>query len=291
MTSSSPPRSFRCSVALVACLCGGVADAREDGASGSALGLGDAVRSTAVGPAALYFNPAALHHFTQYTIETGYQYLSQFAGHAFSVAAADSASNQWLAMGAAYTYYWGHELTTDVARKGHGLRVAVATGYRGDGFSVHAGASYRYINLQIGETGKSLVNTIDVGILATIKGMFRLGVTGHNLIPTYLAEAPRQLGFGASFLYENFLIAFDPVMDFDTHQKVTLQYNFGAEYAISGIIPLRLGYQLDKVTNNQYITGGIGYVSKWVAADFGFRQNLFNGADNIFSVNVRAFIP
>lgn len=268
------------------------AEAREQGASGSALGVGDAVHSTAVGPAAVFFNPAGLHQFIQYAIETGYQFDQPYGGHVFAASAADSASNQWVAMGTTYSYFFGHELATDESRRGHSFRVAAATGFRGESYSLHLGTTYRYMQIDVGDSGKSVAHSMDVGALITVKGLFRFGITGHNLIPTGLSEAPRQLGMGVSVFYQNFLGAFDAVLDFDSKVgKTDANLHVGLEYAIAGIVPLRLGYIADRIGGTHYVTGGIGYVSKYVAVDFGFRQSVIDGKDNLFSLNVRAFIP
>lgn len=265
--------------------------AREEGASASALGVADAVRSTAVGASALFFNPAAMHQMLQYAIESGYQYHSPTAGHIFNASIVDSATNQMLAMGLAYSYVTGEEQSTSLTRTGHMLRVGLATGYRTREFSIHAGVGVRYLSLTIDDDASAEGFTLDTGILFTLNNMFRLAVVGHNLIETELSETPRRLGVGGSVLWRRFLVSFDSVLDFETLEDTEAQYNVGMEYSIGGRVPLRVGYQNDKIRGTQAITGGIGYVSRVVAMDFGFKQNLDDKRDNIFSLNVRAFIP
>ncbi len=264
---------------------------REEGANAAALGVADAVRSTAVGSTSLFFNPAAMHQMLQYAIETGYQYNSPTAGHVFTTSVVDSATNQMLAMGLSYSYVTGEELTTDLDRSGHMLRIAMASGYRGKDFSVHAGIGMRYLSLTIDDDANAEAFTLDAGVLITLANMFRLAVVGHNLIETDLSETPRQLGLGASVLWKRLILSFDAVLDFETLDETEAQYNVGLEYAIGGQVPVRVGYQHDQIMNMQSITGGIGYVSRVMALDFGFRQNLERKDDNIFSFNVKAFIP
>jgi hypothetical protein len=130
-----------------------------------------------------------------------------------------------------------------------------------------------------------------VGALVVLNNIVRLAVVGHNLLESDLTEAPRRFGMATSLLLNSFILSFDAVLDFETLDKTKVQYNVGAEYAVGGRIPLRVGFQADRITDQQYISGGMGYVSRTVAADFGFRQNLDNQKDHIFSFNLRFFIP
>lgn len=265
--------------------------AREEGATASSLALSDSVRSSAVGPSALFFNPAAMHQFTQYTVETGYQFVAPIDGHVFTAGLVDSATNQAIAAGFAYSYVTGSELSSDLNRSGHLIRGGLASGYRGKKWAVHGGVGIRYIDLEVGDGGEATGFTVDVGALFVFDNMFRVAVVGHNLIETNLAETPRRMGVGTSILISHFLASFDAVIDFETSEKTEAQLNGGLEYAIGGQVPLRVGYQYDRITDSQFISGGIGYVSRVVAADFGFRQNLNSGTDNIFSLSVRVFVP
>ena len=264
---------------------------REEGASANSLGVADSVRSSASGPAALYFNPAGMHQFMSYAVETGYTYSQSLDAHVASVGIVDSATNGSIAAGIAYNYIHGSEYFSDVDRTGHNVRFGLASGYRGQDWSIHAGVGGEYLDLNIGPSGNASAFTLDAGLLFTYKGMFRLGAVGHNLIETELSEARRTMGLGTSFYYESLLIGFDAVLDFETKAATEAQLNAGIEYAIGGRVPLRVGFQYDQVVGRQYVTGGIGYISRIVAADFGFAQNVENKSDNIFSINIRVFVP
>ena len=292
MCEGAPPMKTRISwILLFALLASPTASAREEGANATSLGVSDAVRSTAVGTTALYFNPAAMHQFRQYAVETGYQFVSPYDGHVFSVGVVDSATNEMLAAGFSYSYLMGHELGNDIERTGHMIRGGLASGYRSQSISAHAGVGIRYLDLTVGDEGTADGLTLDAGALIVLSNMFRLAVVGHNLIQTDLSETPRQLGLGASVLWYSLLISFDAVLDFETRETTEVQYNGGLEYAIGGQIPLRLGYQYDRLTDRQQVSGGIGYVSSVLAIDFGFSQSLHDETDNIFSLNTRVFIP
>ena len=277
--------------ALALSLLSPLASAREEGASAASLGFADAVRSSATGPAALTFNPAAMHQFMLYAVESGYEYSQPIDAHTFSVAVVDSATNANIAMGMSYNYIYGHELDSDVGRTGHNLRFGAASGYRNDNWSVHFGLSGRYLNLTVGDGGSAEGITMDAGLLVVIQNMFRFGFVGHHLVDTGLAETPRQMGLGASFYYNAFLVGFDAVLDFETRDSATAQLRAGLEYAVAERFPVRIGYEADRLRETHAITGGIGYVSRVAGVDFGFRQNLQDSRDNVFSLNIRAFIP
>jgi hypothetical protein len=85
------------------------AAAREDGAPAAALGLADAVRSSATGAAGLYFNPAGMGLNHQYSFEAGYSFTKDQPGHAVGASAVDSKTNPALAMGMAYTFITSEE--------------------------------------------------------------------------------------------------------------------------------------------------------------------------------------
>jgi hypothetical protein len=284
-------RSTRRLVALCAVLFSTAAYAREEGASASSLGVSDAVRSSAVGPAGLTFNPAAMHQLMQYAIETGYEYSQPIDGHTFSVAVVDSATNAAIAMGVGYSYIYGHEVGSDVERTGHNLRFGAASGWRGENWSVHAGASGRYLSLSVGSDGAAEGITMDAGLLVVVGGMFRFAVVGHHLVDTGLKETPRQLGFGTSIYVNSFIASFDAVLDFETQDETKAQYRVGLEYAVMDRLPIRLGYESDRLVGSHAISAGLGYVTRVIGIDFGFRQNLVDTSDNVFSLNIRGFIP
>ncbi|MFT5429543.1 MAG: hypothetical protein ACI9OJ_000214 [Myxococcota bacterium] len=266
---------------------------REESAPAQGLGLADAVRSSATGPTALYFNPAGMHQMLHYAIEAGYTYNQAFDSHAISASIVDSATNEHIAAGFGYAYITGSELAdADSSRSGHLIRGALASGYRFDGGSVHLGVGIRYLSLSIGEDGSAEAFTMDTGLMIVYQNMIRFGIVGHNLLETDVSETPRRLGTGISLFTSGLLVGFDVVMDFETLESTEAKYNVGIEYTAAGIVPIRLGYTNDQVFGGrQLITGGIGYVSRVVAADFSFGVNPTDSDDAIFSFNARFFVP
>jgi len=284
---------FLVSIALLL-LGTGVSLAQEVANTAAGTALSGAARSAAVGPTALEYNPAAMHQVIQYAVDTGYYYNALSSAHGFTAAIVDSKTNQALAAGFSYTFMMDQSLNSNQTlsdRTGHVVRGALASGYRTEGLSVHLGGSITYFDSDLSGADRATSVTMDAGLLLVANNMFRLAVVGHNLIETDSSDLPRRLGIGSSFFMNSFLLAFDAVLDFETLDSTTVQYKAGAEYSIAEQFPIRIGYQYDDLVQEQYISGGIGLVTPTVGFEFGFKQNLSNKKDNLFSFNLRAYLP
>ncbi len=282
-------------VTLVACSTFvGTATAQDLSNTAAGTALSGAVRSAAVGPTALVYNPAAMHQIIQYSIDTGYHYNAPARGHAFTAAIVDSKTNQDIAAGISYTYIMDESFANNgglADRIGHMIRAGFASGYRTDGMALHIGMGIAYLDSDLEGDNRNKAFTLDAGALLVVNNIFRIGVVGHNLIESKTTELPRQLGVGASILVSGFLASFDAVLDFETLDKTTNQYNVGLEYSVAERFPLRVGYQYDEIVDARYISGGIGFVAQTMGFEFGFRQNIDNKEDSFFAFNLRTYLP
>ena len=270
----------------------GLAQEVANTAAGTALS--GATRSAAVGPTALEYNPAAMHQVMQYAVDTSYYYNAPSSAHGFTAAIVDSKTNQALAAGFSYTFMMDQSINGDQTlsdRTGHVVRGGLASGYRTEGISVHLGGSITYFDSDLSGADREKSVTMDAGLLLVVNNMFRLAVVGHNLIEADSADLPRRLGLGTSIFMNSFLLCFDAVLDFETLDSTKALYKAGAEYSIAEQFPIRIGYQYDDLVQEQYISGGVGVVTPSVGFEFGFRQNLANKKDNLFSFNLRAYLP
>ena len=276
------------------------AEIREDGAPATALGVGDAVRATASGASALYFNPAGMSRFRQYAIDAGYNFSNLLDGHTFTTSTVDSATNGLLGMGFGYAYV--SSVLSGRDRDGHTLRGALSTGYHGKGFSILAGVAVRYASLAIGaadseengEVDDVEFVTLDVGLMGTIGSVFSFGVVGKNLIDTkFLVEGPRAVAFGIAGHYKGFQVSADLDLDLQSgsDDKPIVGYAFGAQYVVKQMIVLRLGFSGGGFSGEKKISAGAAYVSKLVGVDLGVRHNLDNTSDTSFGLGVKVFLP
>ncbi|TNF37633.1 MAG: hypothetical protein EP329_02655 [Deltaproteobacteria bacterium] len=275
-----------------------LAQSREDGAPAETLGTGDNAYASVWGPASMFFNPAAMSRARAVIVEGGYSYLEGRSGHGFTAAASDSLTNQYLAMGLAYTYLTG--APNGVDRDGHQLRGALSTAYITPDVGLFAGVGARYLGLTVGQDdGQSGESddvdawTVDIGLLLDIASRIRLGVTGANLIDTKSGEAPRRLGLGLGILFDPLEVTASLDVDLTGHDgaKTIPRFGFGAEYTFARAFHARVGYVEDQLLGQQRVSAGFGYVSAQVAFDLGYSSAVSGDTDMLFAVSVRYMPP
>ena len=274
-----------------------LAQAREDGALAESLGTGDNVYASVWGPAALFFNPAGMSRARAVIMEAGYSYLDGRSGHGFTAAASDSLTNEYVALGVAYTFITGAPGGVD--RDGHQLRGGLSTRYVTKDVGFFAGVGVRYLGLTVGkdddktdETNDVDAWTVDIGLLIDIASRIRFGVTGANLVDTKSAEGPRKLGVGLGFLFEPLEVTASMDVDLSGDAVTTVpRFGFGAEYTFAKAFHARVGFIEDQLLDERRITAGFGYVSPDVAVDLGYSTAVTGDSDMLISVSIRYMPP
>ena len=302
MKPSFPPLTRHLIIIMLACVMLPVhAHAREEGAPAAALGIGDAVRATATGASGLFFNPAGIGLLSQYSIEAGYTFTDDMAGHALGASAVDSKTNAALAMGVGYAFLMGEE--DSVQRQGHQVRGAISSGWRWEDFAFRVGVGGRYLTLDNTALGGEQFFTLDAGLVMEIVRMFRIGVSAQNLVDTRTGahrnaglaanpRAPRQLGAGAALTIQAFQASFDATMDLQTDpNNLFVQYAVGAQYLIANMVVMRAGFQLGGYDDHQTVTFGAGYVSDMLAADVSVAKRVDRDGGIVASFAFRYFLP
>ena len=275
---------------------------RPLGAGAQAAGFGDAVRASALGHNALYFNPAGMAQSPSYRITTQFSFANDLESYVPSVSLVDSATNRFLAAGVGYAF-GSSKPTGGVSgdRENHEIRGALATGFTGENVGVYVGASMLWSGLSIDDSDLESFWTMDAGAIVSFQNIVRIGVVGHNLIPNDApAVLPLQLGMGASAMFSGFIIEFDSVLDFDTHDSMKPMYQVGTQYTVMGMVPLRLGFQYDDIhlvpDGNDFvpgkrITAGIGYWSPSFMVDVGYQQDVVHTSDFGVGIELSFFVP
>lgn len=255
-------------------------------------GMGDAGRSTAIGYDALQLNPAAMSQVFTYEMETGYLYDGRSYSHAPTVGIVDSATNQNIAVGVSYTYWnAGNDDSLPEAQASQ-IRAAISSGFRSSALSAHVGVGMRWLDLDVANGTDNDSWGIDAGVLLTFADMLRVAVVGHNLLNTEPAyDMPRSLGVGASIMYESFLFAVDTVVDFDSRDEAKAGYHIGAQYVLMDMIPVRLGFIADRVTETNSMTGGIGFWTPEFGIDVGYQHNVEHVEDFRVGLDIRVYVP
>ena len=265
------------------------ASAREDGASISALGMGDTVRSVASSTAALFFNPAGMSQLRMYAMESGYVFSNLTNGHVFNASLVDASTNGNIGAGASYSYIT-QKFNGD-KRTGHMFRFGLSTGYKSKEFGVFVGAALRYLKLEWTNHYRLNGVAVDLGALISFKFGLRLGVVGYNLTSVKNSEFVKSLGAGVSYTYKGFVLAFDTLVDFGTNPRTTGKYSWGAEYLIQKIVVIRGGFVLDKITPDKGFTLGLGVVTRYVGVDIGYQQSVDNKKNYILGAVVKGYLP
>lgn len=269
------------------------------GTGADALGMGDATTASGVGHSALYLNPAGMAQVRIYQLTLAGSHGAQEGEWTPTISIVDSSTNEFLTAGVGYSAASADALRSDGSlsetsllasgdRLSHHLRGGVATGYRTQSFGLYLGTSVGWTNLEISESDVRDYVTVDVGtIVALANNIVRIAVVGRNLVPhDAIADLPTQVAMGASVMYANFLSEFDATLHFgsgdrtdDPDPPFEAVYAVGLQYAIDGILPLRLGFTHDATVDEQRISAGLGYYTPQLMANFGYRGNLGDGSD------------
>lgn len=271
------------------------AQSREDGGPAESLGVGDAVRANAWGPAAIYANPAGLMRVNVLVVEAAYSYLDGKDGHNLGIGVADAKTNPDVALGVAYNFLTTAPDGRD--RDGNQVRIALATGYRSDDLALYAGVGARWLGLTLGkddtdegvsETDDIDTWTADVGLLLELDRRIRFGVVGQNLIDTKTAEAPRLLGLGLSFAFDVLDVSANLDLDLsDDATRTVTTWGFGADFGVLDSVHLRAGFVRDEPLDAERLTFGLGWSAETFAVDVGYATALADPAAMTVSVSLR----
>jgi hypothetical protein len=304
---------------------GGSARAQSDFVGVRAMGMGEAIRTSATGASGPLVNPAGMSLVRQYVIEGQYGFRVEDLGHHAHVSVVDSITTR-VAASLFYTfidtsprvsYNWAGGLVLDgqLKRQGHAAGLALSIPL-GDRFIL--GATIKYLNfnttapLPAGTVPNQLtldqVNgvTFDVGLLVRLGDKFRIAVTGMNLWDHGSRESPLSLGMGIGVIpIPSLTIAFDALVNFTGYQnyefdpmtgrvardgRVTGRFGPGVEWLIKGMVPLRLGVVYDSGLPATFLSVGIGYVQSKFGIDLAYRAKVQGGVENALMLGIRLFV-
>ncbi|MGB0640880.1 MAG: hypothetical protein ACPGTU_16185 [Myxococcota bacterium] len=104
-----------------------------------------------------------------------------------------------------------------------------------------------------------------------VQDQLYLSLTVENVIPLGFADSPLSLGTGTRWQpTEQFAVEVDTVTDFSSVEgEVRVSEMAGMEFRVQGLIPLRVGWKNDGVTDAQAVTAGIGASNEDIAFNYG----------------------
>lgn len=292
------------------------------------VGMGEAMRATASGSAALLLNPSAMSLNRQYIIDAHYGFRVEDRGHNLMASITDSVTSR-VAAGLYYAFInsgpvngfpWAGGFVSSARgkRQGHVTGLALSMGFGG---KFNIGLTTKYLNFKTtyplpkGTVPSSVsfdsVNgvTFDVGLTGRIADKFNIALVAQNLWDHKSPETPTTLGVGLAVTPIPALsINFDTAVNFTGHKemkseatmenpsafklvtKVGARLGPGIEWLIANQVPLRVGVVWDSYLKSTYVTAGLGYQSKTFGVDVGYRGKVSNGVENYILLGLRIFV-
>lgn len=259
------------------------------------IAMGGAVRGDPVGNSALIANVAGMARSQMYAAQG--QYTRSAGGfNAVGANVVDSKTKPNFAVGAAYNFQWSSD--DAIINSGHDARLGFAHPFRPKVFHAGLGLRYLHINREVAEVGTEIRDfTMDAGLLFSPTPAVHIGLVGHNLLETKDPSVTRQAGGGIAFTGEFVTLDADLIYDFDAHPDGAKPIAaVGGEMLVSGMIPLRAGYRYDGITENNWVSGGVGFMDRSSARGEGnqinlaFRQNLDVSEEWLFAASLVFFL-
>lgn len=277
-----------------ATLMASTATAQEFSQGVRSAGMGEAFTAVATGTSALYHNPAGAARAAMYAFDAGYEYTP--TGNVLSASVVDSKTNPSVAAGIGYGYYFGRG---DDNVRGHDIRLGLAIPVIPDRISVGLGGRWLIIKDTVTamddagdpvQTDVQLMNgpTMDAGIMFKATNQLHFGVAGQNLIEQCEKDAcktiaPTLITGGLSFGFEaGLLLSGDLGVDLTTGPDPAPNGGAGVEYLISGVVPIRAGYQYKGGLQQHLLTFGAGWRSTAAGVDVGYQLDLQDTSNMFF---------
>lgn len=248
---------------------------RNETARGLASGLG--LLSTAVGTAALEYNPAGMSQARSYHLQANAGYVPSVGNYTIGAAVTDSITTS-LAAGLSARGIIG---TSDKAGSYSGfdarlgLSIPIAS-------ELSLGFSGRYISLT-SKTSPSteLVKgfTGDAALQLNLGDVVKIAAVGQNLIDKKSPLVPVLVGGSVNVqILNSIIVGGDILFDLTTDSKAKPMIGAALEY-FTGKAPVRAGYLHDNVRNSHYITGGLGYMTDKFGVEAALRQEVSGPSD------------
>jgi len=269
-------------------------------------GIAGAGRSFATASNALFLNPAGLALATQYVIEGVYSVGFDPGTHSVGTNWTDSYMNPWLAAGLGYTYLEGPE-DGELSKGAHALNAGFAVpALKGDTRLMFGTAFHWFRELDgMPEGGNRDLITADLGMILSIRDMFRLGVVGYNLLSLSDSKYKPGLGVGASFWWQRLVVAFDVVADWDHFDEdkaglglpgtdpvsaFGMTYAGGIIVAASKMFMIRAGASHDQLNVRTEVSMGLSLMfPKGFGLETAYHANVRDFEDSFLSVGLQLY--
>lgn len=247
--------------------------------SARAIGMGGAYRALGIGGESVTGNPAAMSLYKRYMVDVSGAWDWE-AKYAYGNATILDSSTNVIAAGVAYHFT---SLGRGATRRiGHLNTLALSLPIS-DNISI--GASGRHLLM----TGLYETNaiTLDAGLVVRIAGALLFGLSGHNLIDINNPDVRRYYSASLGWSGGVFNLAADGRADFGLPDRVGYALNFGGEYLVGQFLPIRAGYSLDKISNRQDLSVGVGFLIDTMGIDVAYRHELGGMGGKMVALTLR----
>jgi len=268
------------------------------------VALGSGVRAAAASTQAQADNPANLVVGGVYHIESFFAYDPTFKRYGTGVSVVDAMTSR-LAAGMSFRALFG----SNDAGENEGWEAKLGLGLPiGDMISI--GIAGRYANFRIADTHAKPEHpvmegqpadrrfhleafTMDAAITLRPVPGFALSALAYNMIDTDSPLAPLVVGGSGAFSSAGLTVGGDFLWDLnkqDLFPGPVVVIGGGIEYLASGMAPIRIGYQYDQGRDQNFITGGLGFVNPRFGAQVSLRQTVSGPGETSLFFGVQYFV-
>lgn len=249
----------------------------QDFAQGSRpMGMGEAFTAVSTGTSGVYQNPAGIARAILYAIEGSYTYTP--SGNILSFAIVDSKTNPSISAGFALSYYFDRANDNgDITALD--IRLPLAIPIVPERISV--GLGIRYLSIEDSDVETLSGFTLDAGALFRVADALHIGIAAKNLLdPCDIKSkcgglAPLTIGGGVAYgTGTSFTVAGDLDFDLNSADGAKLNMALGGEYLIQNMVPVRLGFRREGVSESNILTLGGGWRSPTAGLDVAYQHIL-----------------
>jgi hypothetical protein len=241
--------------------------------------MGGALRAMGYGTTGVYLNPAAIPEVRLYHLEAMAQVTPETDRQVYGGTVVDSTTSR---LCGSFSFLGGFADPSGLDRSFLDMRLALAFPIT-ENFIIGLGGRWLKLSQSgLGPFGLSAVSggladpgststprsrlpminavTWDAGMVIKPTDSLYIALVGQNLTYTKNGLLPLTVGGGFGYGSETFSIEADGIADIGSWDKPTARVGAGAEYVISGMVPVRAGYRFDQGGKLHTVSVGTGYV-------------------------------
>lgn len=251
--------------------------------------MGGALRAFGSSTEALYTNPANMAASRVYHIGAFAGLWPEARRQTYGAAAVDSVASQTqLAGGVGFTF--NRQDPDGVDRQWNDLRLALAFPFSPQ-FQLGLGGRVLWLKqdgqgplgsdaVATGLADENIVRdfTFDAGMAFRPTPEFAIAIVGNSITDPGHGFLPSRVGGGLGYGTRDFTLEVDVLGDFTTWDSTVLIAMAGFEFLAADAFPLRAGYRFEEGAELHWLSAGLGYIDRQVAAELSVRRTVAGDA-------------